>query len=57
MSRRAFPRCQAHKIVVLPGDGIGPEIATVAQNLLQSAGRACGEEFTFEEHLIGGAAM
>lgn len=49
--------CSAHKIVVLPGDGIGPEIAKVAQKVLQSAGKACGEEFVFQEELIGGAAM
>lgn len=49
--------CYAHKIVVLPGDGIGPEIASVAQKVLHSAGKACGEEFKFQEELIGGAAM
>ena len=49
--------CRAHKIVVLPGDGIGPEIAQVAQKVLESAGRACGEAFEFQEELIGGAAM
>ena len=49
--------CNAHKIVVLPGDGIGPEIAQVAQKVLQSAGKACGEDFVFQEELIGGAAM
>lgn len=47
----------AHKIVVLPGDGIGPEIAEVAQRVLQSAGQESSEEFVFEEKLIGGAAM
>ena len=49
--------CCAHKIVVLPGDGIGPEIAKVAQDVLQAAGDACGEQFEFQEELIGGAAM
>lgn len=56
-SRAPDHRCCAHKIVVLPGDGIGPEIASVAQNVLQIAGETLGEEFQFEEHLIGGAAM
>ena len=50
-------RCCAHKIVLLPGDGIGPEIASVAQKLLQVAGEEFQEEFQFQEHLIGGAAM
>ena len=49
--------CTAHKIVVLPGDGIGPEIADVAVRLLRAAGQACGEEFKFQEELIGGAAI
>lgn len=49
--------CDAHKITVLPGDGIGPEIAKVAVKVLKAAGQACGEEFQFKEELIGGAAM
>lgn len=54
---RKLSICAAHKITVLPGDGIGPEIAKVAVNVLKAAGEACGEEFTFQEELIGGAAM
>jgi len=54
---RSLHICCAHKIVVLPGDGIGPEIAEVAQEVLQAAGDACGEQFEFQEELIGGAAM
>lgn len=50
-------KCSAHKVVVLPGDGIGPEIAKVAQEVLHKAGKACGEEFQFQEKLIGGAAV
>ena len=42
----------APKIVLLPGDGIGPEIAEAARVLL----RACGE-FSLEEGLIGGASI
>ncbi|KAK9816430.1 hypothetical protein WJX72_000116 [[Myrmecia] bisecta] len=49
--------CKAHKIAVLPGDGIGPEITKVALELLQAAGEAEGETFQFEEALIGGAAI
>jgi 3-isopropylmalate dehydrogenase len=41
-----------HKIVTLPGDGIGPEIMTPALELLNTVG-----EFEFEEHLFGGASI
>jgi 3-isopropylmalate dehydrogenase len=40
------------KIVLLPGDGIGPEIVSASVELLGRLG-----EFTFEEHLIGGASI
>jgi 3-isopropylmalate dehydrogenase len=40
-------------IVTLPGDGIGPEIMAPALELL----RHVSEDFTFDEHLFGGAAI
>ncbi len=40
-------------IVTLPGDGIGPEIMAPALELL----RTISEDFTFDEHLFGGAAI
>lgn len=42
----------APHIVVLPGDGIGPEIVGATQELLAALG-----EFEFEERLIGGASI
>ncbi len=45
------------KIVVLPGDGIGPEITSVAQKLLGAVAQKFGHGFSFEEKLIGGAAI
>jgi len=42
----------AHRIVTLPGDGIGPEIMAPALELLRAVG-----EFEFEEHAFGGAAI
>ncbi len=42
----------AHRIVTLPGDGIGPEIMAPALDLLQRLG-----DFEFEEHCFGGAAI
>jgi 3-isopropylmalate dehydrogenase len=40
-------------IVTLPGDGIGPEIMAPALELL----RTVSEDFSFDEHLFGGAAI
>jgi 3-isopropylmalate dehydrogenase len=45
------------KIVVLPGDGIGPEVAAAALRVLGAVERKFGHSFTFSEHLIGGAAI
>ena len=55
---RGLPQvCAAtHKIAVLSGDGIGPEITAVAVAALTAAGRAEGEEFAYTPALIGGAA-
>lgn len=44
-------------IVVLPGDGIGPEVTAAAVDVLQAAGRRYGHSFHFETRLIGGAAI
>lgn len=54
--RRSFA-VQAHRIAVLPGDGIGPEITNVALKLLQTAAEQTGENFIFEEAPFGGAAI
>jgi len=45
------------KIVVLPGDGIGPEVADVAVSCLASLSAARGLGLTFETHDFGGAAI
>jgi 3-isopropylmalate dehydrogenase len=42
----------AHRIVTLPGDGIGPEIMASALEVLRAIG-----SFEFEEHLFGGASI
>lgn len=44
-------------IVVLPGDGIGPEVAAAATDVLAAVGRRYGHGFRFETRLIGGAAI
>jgi len=44
-------------IATLNGDGIGPEITPQAVNVLIAIGEKFGHEFTFEQGLIGGAAI
>ncbi len=44
-------------IVVLPGDGIGPEVTAAAVTVLAAAGQRFGHHFSFQHHLIGGAAI
>ncbi|HEY0505510.1 MAG TPA: 3-isopropylmalate dehydrogenase [Lysobacter sp.] len=45
------------EIVVLPGDGIGPEVTAAAVQVLRAVGQRYGHSFRFEEKLIGGAAI
>ncbi len=42
----------APHVVLLPGDGIGPEIVAAARSLLEAVG-----EFDFSEQLVGGASI
>lgn len=45
------------EILVLPGDGIGPEVTAEAVRVLRAAGELFGHRFAFEEHLAGGASI
>jgi 3-isopropylmalate dehydrogenase len=45
------------RIVVLPGDGIGPEVTREAVGVLRAVARKYGHDFTFEEHPFGGASI
>jgi 3-isopropylmalate dehydrogenase len=45
------------KIVVLPGDGIGPEVTTEAIRVLQEIGQLYGHIFQIEYDTIGGKAI
>ncbi len=45
------------RIVTLPGDGVGPEVTAAAVAVLQSVATHFGHDFSFDEHLIGGAAI
>ena len=44
-------------IVVLPGDGIGPEVVHQAVKVLRAIGEKYGHEFLFKRELIGGDAI
>lgn len=45
------------KIVILGGDGIGPEVTHEGVLVLEAVASRYGHEFKFEGHLIGGAAI
>ncbi len=45
------------KIVVLPGDGIGPEVTYWARKVLESVAEQFNHEFEFQERLIGHSAI
>ncbi len=44
-------------ITLLPGDGIGPEVTAAAHRVLKRIAERHGHAFTFDVHLIGGAAI
>jgi len=44
-------------IVLLPGDGIGPEVVAAAQQVLEAVAVKFGHTFTTTEHLIGGCSI
>lgn len=45
------------KIVVLPGDGVGPEVTAQTVAVLEAVSEARGLGFRFEEALLGGVAI
>jgi 3-isopropylmalate dehydrogenase len=47
----------AFQITLLPGDGIGPEIMSVAVDVLRTVGLQLGISFEFQTALVGGAAI
>jgi 3-isopropylmalate dehydrogenase len=44
-------------IVLLPGDGVGPEVTAAARLVLEAVGKRFDLSFEFREALIGGAAI
>ena len=45
------------KIVLLPGDGIGPEVTAEAVRILKNVAEYAAKPFTFSTHKIGGVAI
>jgi 3-isopropylmalate dehydrogenase len=45
------------RIVVLPGDGVGPEVTEQAVRVLREVADIHGHDFHFEEHAVGGTAI
>ncbi len=44
-------------ILLLPGDGIGPEVVEAARMVMDLAAEHCGVELSYEERKIGGVAI
>lgn len=45
------------RVVMLPGDGVGPEVTAAARQVLEAAGRTFGLQIEVEEHPVGWAAV
>lgn len=45
------------KVLVLPGDGIGPEVVAQARRVLESVAKSAGFDVEFSEAAVGGAAI
>jgi 3-isopropylmalate dehydrogenase len=46
-----------HAVAYLPGDGIGPEVCAVARRCTDAAGERFGFTVTWDEQVVGGAAI
>jgi 3-isopropylmalate dehydrogenase len=44
-------------ILILPGDGIGPEVMAEALRVLDTVASRSGLSFTYHHELVGGAAI
>jgi 3-isopropylmalate dehydrogenase len=55
--KQAEKKAVSARIVVLAGDGIGPEIVAEALRVLDRIAQCFGHLFRFEDHLVGGAAI
>lgn len=48
---------KTHRIALLPGDGIGPEVTAAARVVLEEVADVFGHHFEFSTHAVGGAAI
>jgi len=55
--RRAAGNLKMQKVLILPGDGIGPEVTGQALRVLEATAKRFGLSLHFESGLIGGAAL
>ena len=44
-------------VVLLPGDGVGPEVIAEGRKVLDTIAKAFGHDFEFSEHLVGGSSI
>src|SRR5579864_791712 len=51
------PGARRHRVAVLPGDGVGPEVVAAGLAVLDEVGGRFGFGIAVDEHLIGGAAI
>src|SRR5688500_5704778 len=52
-----FGETMKASILVLPGDGIGPEVAAEGVRALRAVEQRWGHEFEYTEELLGGCAI
>ena len=50
-------KAKKRKILLLPGDGIGPEVVREVQKIIEWFNKNKSLDFSFEEELIGGASI
>jgi len=48
---------KTHKITLIPGDGIGPEVSSAVVSIVEAAGAATGVKFEWHRHLAGAEAF
>ncbi|CAA6659269.1 unnamed protein product [Spirodela intermedia] len=53
----AAPSRRSYSVTLIPGDGIGPEVVSVARDVLFLVGSHEGIEFRFQEVPMGGTAL
>ena len=44
-------------VVLLPGDGVGPEVVAEGRKVLDAVANAYNHDFDFSEHLVGGSSI